>query len=135
MSDADSNSRVVNVIPQDRVVERTRGCWNCTGWNNSSLAESHFEMRQVQDARTITEQTLKSGVPFEAAMKHVVQIMKRAEVFKPPATGICMKNGSKADFVLPTFLCDKWTGRIVVQGASEGDVIAEELYDKKGEKL
>ena len=97
------------------------------------MAMDHYKKRRFEDAKILLEKQLNKGETFEAASTYVDSVLKmQDDMITPPKSGICIGGGAKAEFTMAGYLCDRWTGRVVVEGA---DTLAEELYDKKGEKM
>ena len=117
---------LAQIVPKNRIHERKQGCYNCRRWSNGELAESHFQKLRQRDVRILLER----GRTLEQAEK-IVSALDR--LIKPPKAGLCLAGGSEADLVMPTYLCEKWDGRVGVEGAY--DKTPEELYDKMGEKV
>jgi len=123
----------IEAVPKNRIHVREHGCWNCTHWECGSLAEKHYQVRRQADAGTLLARRLDAGQPFAYAMREVARVLRRMdEAVKPPISGLCLAGGTRADFVLPGFICDRWTGRIGVDGPIEK--LPGELYDRLGEK-
>lgn len=120
------NRPTVKVVPKNRIFERKQGCYNCLHFDNRELARKHFEQRMQLDAAAL----LEKGRTLPQVEDTLVRVRR---IMEPPKYGVCMKNGGgAADFKAASFLCEKWTGRVGVEG--KFDVTADELYDKLGEK-
>jgi hypothetical protein len=116
---------VVNFTPRDRILIRKQGCFNCVHWNNEEMAKTHrTRMRQI-DMRVLLER----GRTLEEAQRVIDATDKLIPI---GAYGVCLGSGGKADFTASAHLCDKWTGRVGVEGTY--DPLIDEVYDKKGEK-
>jgi hypothetical protein len=114
------------MVPKDRVFQRQQGCWNCMHFDNGATAESHIRGRRLMDMKAL----LNRGRTLEQA-EQVLQSV--GAMVKAPDFGVCLGGGAAAELVAATYLCSRWKGRITIEG--KADVLVEEIYDKRGEKL
>jgi len=135
------------LVPKERVVERSQGCWNCVAWNPIA-AKPLWEQKRQNDLAKALELSLNSSNKQDEDHPHVVNIRRMVDnldhMVASRSVGICTGNGRTADgnpvgdFVAHSFLCDRWSG---VQGASltrEGariDDLPEEVAQKLDDKL
>lgn len=145
MADSDDADKVL--VPNDRVFERTQGCWNCVHghsakefWTkkrqddlnialrismSSKLGENH---PKVMSIRSMVD-TVDHGVASQAIMRCGTNLVRPGRTANGQPVG---------DLVANNYLCDRWSGR---QGASiaragQGpDKLPEELADKLGDKV
>ncbi len=94
-------------------------------FDNDALARSHMNKRRQMDMKAL----LDRGRTFEQAEKVLQGV---GMLIKTPDYGVCLGGGSSGEFVAQEFLCNRWKGRIAIEG--KADTLADELYDKKGEK-
>lgn len=131
-----SNERII--IPQDRVVERGRGCWNCKSYENAELARAHWK-----ECRAAEEQAIiaKGGDPVLVRLgdmenPQAKQVNARFvwmdNLINNGQAGMCMKGKAPGTFVHHKYLCDGWTGKEGSSVATFGhpiDKLPEELVE------
>lgn len=142
---ADTPTKVF--VPQDRIFERTQGCWNCV---HKSDPKPFWNERRQKDLQRALDISLASKAgenhPKCLNIRHMVD--KIDNLVAAGALVSCGTNlvrpGRSADgqpvgdLIAPNYLCEKWTG---AQGASiaragQGpDPLPEELADKLGDAL
>jgi hypothetical protein len=148
---------LANGLPKERVVERGRGCWNCTGFENGLLARQQWravhrparerqlqarkrelvERRQAELIRSPLAPTSDLDQAFNQLATQVGLLKDVDRAVTAGALGMCMVGGTACDFVTATFLCEKWTGRQGSSVATQGhpvDALPQELKDKLGDK-
>jgi hypothetical protein len=137
-------------VPKDRVLSRGQGCWNCTGWDREKAKPLWEQKRQVdlQTALNIALE-LPDGEPKTAEEAKTPQAMRCFNIKKMVDSldhlvasghvGCCTRGGRTADgnpvgdFVVHSFLCDRWNALAGASLAREGgklDDLPEEARDK-----
>lgn len=123
------------LTPQERTVERGRGCWNCTAWDNDDKARSLWSELRQRDLKTALAVSM-SDVRGEDH-PHVMQIRRMVDaVDRSMATGsigICLRGKAGTDLCFAGFLCNHWNGRVGSSLATNGkplDLLPEELMEK-----
>lgn len=137
------------LVPKERVVERGQGCWNCRHWDREKAKPLWQEKRQ-NDLKTALNiaLSLPDGEPKTAAECKTQEALRCFNIKKmvdsldhlvaSDHVGVCMGGGRTedgnpvGDFVVHSFLCDRWSG---VSGASlatggKMDDLPGELADK-----
>jgi hypothetical protein len=135
------------LIPKERVVERTQGCWNCTHWDAAKAKPFWTERRQL-DLTKALELSLNSSNKQGEDHPHVVNIRRMVDnldhMVASGSVGMCEGNGRTAngdpvgDLVAHSFLCDRWSGTQGASIAREGqraDLLPEELEERLDERL
>ena len=131
-----SNGRVI--IPQDRVFERGRGCWNCKSFENSEMSRTHW-----RECRAAEEQAIvaSGGDPVlvrlgdmenPAAQETNARFQWMDNLINSGRAGMCLKGKAPGTFVHHKYLCDGWTGRDGASVATDGrplDKLPEELVE------
>jgi hypothetical protein len=110
-----------------RVFVRAQGCWNCSGFDQGPLFEQQKVATGMRDVRVLVSQ---GRTPDEAASA----IGSRQRLLLAHGAGLCLRGGSKGDFVSAKYLCDKWQGRVAVDRFGGGiDPLPEELKEQLGD--
>lgn len=144
MADSDDGKADRIYLPNDRVFERTQGCWNCVHkrsatefWTkerqrmltkaltismHSKLGENHPKVFNIRTAVNQTDHNVAAGLLIQCG----------SNLVRPGRTA---DGNPVGDLVSANFLCDRWSG---AQGASiaragqKADALPEELADKVG---
>lgn len=139
MADRDDEPKKI-MVPNDRIFERTQGCWNCMHMRSAN--EFWTERRQGDLKRALDislNHKLGEQHPKVIAIKAMID-----QVDHGVASGSLIRCGSliKAktangqdvgDLVASNFLCDRWsaaTGASVARAGKGPDALPEELADK-----
>lgn len=110
----------------ERVFERQTGCYNCLSYMDGEAAEKLYAERRVIDAKTLRDRGLTPD-------KVETVLRKQDGIMKPPRAGICLKGmGLPAMFVSATYMCHRWSGRVVVEKISD---TPQELRASLGEDV
>lgn len=138
------------LVPKERVVERTQGCWNCKHWDREMAKPLWTEKRQ-NDLKTALDLALNlpGGEPKTQAECTTPQAQRCYNIKKMVDSldhlvasghvGVCKGGGRTADgkpvgdLVVHSFLCDRWTGvsgAALARGGSAPDALPEELMEK-----
>jgi hypothetical protein len=146
MADSGGNKPKI-FVPQDRIFERTQGCWNCV--HKSDPKEWWNEQRQ-KDLKRALDVSLASklGENHPKCMNIKAMVDKIDHLIAAKALVRCgsglVRPGRTADgkpvgdLIAPNYLCNRWSG---AQGASIAragqapDPLPEELADKIGNAL
>lgn len=98
------------------VIQRSQGCWNCTGFSTDA-AKQFWQGKRQKDLDIALSQSLID--PQGENAQQVVNIRRMVDATDTAVAagllGKCLRGGTEADLVSLSFLCEKWTGR---QGAS-----------------
>lgn len=137
------------LVPKERVIGRGQGCWNCKHWDPAAAKPLWSEKRQ-NDLKTALDLALNlpGGEPKSADecrspealrcfnIKSMVNSLDH--LVASGHAGVCKGGGRTAngeqvgDFVVHSFLCDRWSGVSGASLAREGktDLLPEELAEK-----
>jgi hypothetical protein len=128
------------IVPKERVVNRNQGCWNCTKWDREKANPLWTQKRQNDLAKA-----LEISMAHPEGEDHVQVVNIRSMVdsldhlVASGHVGVCTGGGRTAngepvgDFVVHSFLCDRWNAMAGANLTREGgalDVLPEELADK-----
>lgn len=128
------------LVPNDRVFERTQGCWNCR-WSQRATA-FWTERRQwdLNKALTISMTSpLGEEDPKVQNIKNMVNKVDHGVASGSLLRCVSIPKGRSAngdpvgDLVVHNYLCDRWsgaTGASVARGGQKPDTLPEELADK-----
>lgn len=115
------------------IVERTQGCWNCTGFSTDEAVKFWSERRQV-DLKIALDHALASPLgekdPKVAGIKRAVDLTDQAVA--AGRLGRCSRKGSEADLIALEYLCTKWQGRqgaSVARDGAKADKLPSELME------
>lgn len=137
------------LVPEERLVSRGQGCWNCKHWDREK-AKLYWPQKRQNDLKVALDLALNlpGGEPKtaeeckspEALRCFNIKAMVNSldHLVASGHVGVCLGGGRTAsgqpvgDFVVHSFLCDRWSG---VSGASlatggKTDALPEELIDK-----
>jgi hypothetical protein len=138
------------LVPKERVISKGQGCWNCKNWDREA-AKPIWEVKRQGDLTTALNIALDlpDGEPKTAEECKTPQALRCFNIksmvnsldhlVATGHVGICTGGGRTedgkpvGDFVVHSFLCDRWSG---VAGASlariDGklDKLPGELADK-----
>ena len=126
-----------NVTPADRIIERSRGCWNCTHRMEQSAAVKKWEGNRIAELQKALVRFIEFGETDQKGndIKSVVNSMDHAVA--SGAFGLCRREKGPAPgaFIVANFLCeDGWTGALGASVATAGfklDKTSLELQDEK----
>jgi len=123
----------------DRTVERTQGCWNCTGYEHGAIAVKRLEeCRQRDLAAKIAEHGFLPSLSRLGDMEHASSLAKDARydnwvlAAKSGQIGLCLRGGVEDDFVHHKYLCPKWNaaqGASVARAGAKADLLPDELAE------
>jgi hypothetical protein len=125
-----------NITPQDRVIERGRGCWNCKSFENGALSRQHWATCRASEEQAIIARGGDLVLPRLAVMEDPVVKETNARfewmdnLIKMGRAGMCMKGKAPGTFVHHKYLCDGWSGKDGASMATSGhaiDKLPEEL--------
>lgn len=114
-----------------RVVERGRGCWNCTHYDTGEMTQKRWQECKLRDIGVIAASLGKS--PFMVTDQEMGLLTQMDHSVKIGHAGICLLGKPNSDFVDHRYLCDGWTGKQGASLATEGhklDMLPEELKDR-----
>lgn len=114
---------------KDRIVTRSRGCWNCISFCNDDIAKKHFRFLRMRDRQA----AIAKGDFYVPPLYDKVEAMIDAG-----AMGICLQGKGKGDIKHHQFLCDSWSGKTGSSIATEGqplDALPDELESMTDERL
>lgn len=110
------------LVPKERVISTGQGCWNCKHWDRDKAKPLWTQKRQNDLARAAeiavtsrhgeNDQRVYNIRKFVNDLDHLVAVRM---------IGVCVGGGRTADgnpvgdFVVHSFLCDRWSG---VSGSS-----------------
>lgn len=147
--DRRGDDHVYNLTPADRIVERTQGCWNCTGFAScmtsdtlgAKMVKDKWEADRQRDLTVALEIAISNpinGMPNEEHqqvrnIRRMVDNMDHA--IAQGAFGICLRSKAPGDYVNARYLCnDGWIGRdgaSVARGTALPDKSSDELREDK----
>ncbi len=147
MADSDDNDgRQPKIfVNNDRIFERTQGCWNC---KNKGDAKAFWSQRRQQDLKRALDIAMSSKLgENHPKVKNIKQMVDKidhlvaAGALVTCGTGLVRpgrnaKGDPVGDLIAPNCLCGQWSG---AQGASiaragqKPDDLPEELMDKLGD--
>lgn len=130
MTMSDNSSKLV--ISKERVFERGRGCWNCTGFENDDLARKRWaECRPRDELHVAMQAGLIGRMPPKT--DPIFQPLNDMEMaVHAGKAGLCLRGKAQTDFVHFQYLCDGWTGREGASVATAGrpiDPLPAELHE------
>jgi hypothetical protein len=139
-----------HVVPVDRIVERGRGCWNCTGfdldgevtmaaWNDDKAAHL-AELLSIARGQPHPERFVKwldrlaanpagihvelTDAPHVERAKRLVKMVDRMDhAVAQGAFRVCLRGGGAdrgGKYLSVKYLCDKWCGRTGSSVATSG---------------
>lgn len=126
------------------VIERARGCWNCTSYAHGEMALQH--MQECKKKEIAAKIAVLGYVPtygrlgdmenpnYDPNHEEDARFAAWDHLVKSNQIGICMA-GLSTDFVHHKHLCEKWRGCQGSGVATEGakmDLLPEELRDRYG---
>ena len=132
-----------HVMPfSDRVIERGRGCYNCSGFENDSLSRQHWRTCRVQEEMALAAkrgyQTPLILKPTDAAPDvAATELGKWEKMILAGSIGMCMRGGVQDTFVHHLYFCDKWVGKQGASVATAGkpvDLLPAEAAERVEEK-
>lgn len=108
----------------ERVVERNRGCYSCTKFENGGLAKQQWMATKGM--------IMAEGISRGKAMLEVEgDLIKWERLVHRGKMGLCMA-GKVSGFCHSHYLCDGWTGKTGHSLATSGkllDKLGDELHD------
>jgi hypothetical protein len=136
------------LVPKERVIDRGQGCWNCKHWDREIAKPLWTEKRQF-DLNTALNLALNlpGGEPKNVDECKSPEALRCFNIKKMVDSldhlvasghvGCCKGGGRTAngeqvgDFVVHSFLCDRWSGVSGASLAREGktDLLPEELAE------
>lgn len=126
------------ILPPERTIERGRGCWNCSHFENGELSQKRWQERRQADTATLIEQ---GAIPLTRLGDQENSIQTNAvdarfemmdRLVRAGTAGLCMRGKVATDFVHCQFLCEGWDGRDGSSIATSGkplDMLPDELRD------
>jgi len=137
-------------VPKERVISRNQGCWNCTKWDREK-AKPLWEQKRQNDLQTALKiaMNLPDGEPKSAEDCKTPEALRCFNIkamvnsldhlVASGHVGVCTGGGKTADgnpvgdFVVHSFLCDRWVAMAGARLTNEGgrlDDLPEEVADK-----
>jgi hypothetical protein len=128
----------VILVPNERIIERGRGCWNCTHFDNGTPSR---QLWFVHRSARVAEAKAKQATAFtpdarEHAAQRLAMIHGIDKKIMAGSLGICTDDRANGDFVDHRYLCAGWTGKQGSAIATEGhapDLLPGELKEKLGD--
>jgi hypothetical protein len=110
------------LVPKERVISSGQGCWNCKHWDQDKAKPLWTEKRQhdLTTALRIAQES-RSGEQDQRVFNIRAMVNSLDHLVATKHVGVCVGGGRTAngnpvgDFVVHSFLCDRWSG---VSGAS-----------------
>lgn len=143
------------LVPNERVVQRGQGCWNCINGETASAFWTEQRKGKLLMLRQLIEQSgqghaikhdLVHGVVVDWSIVKMTPAMDKvkseidtidhsvaARALLRCTKGVTAFGAPVGDLVAHNYLCSKWTGRDGASVAREGgklDALPEELIDK-----
>lgn len=128
------------VVPQDRIIERTQGCWNCIHFSHDLAIKKWTHKRQQDLSKGLNiamSSPLKEDDPKVRNIRHMVDTLDKQ--IAAGVIGTCTNDGETAvgapvgDFVVANYLCHKWSaaqGASIARAGQKADDLPEEVADK-----
>jgi len=124
-------------LPEDHVVERKQGCWNCSSWSAEKAVDLWWSRaREAMLARAVEVATKSPRGEQDPSVKNIRAMIPQVDAGMSNAVfGVCAmagKGGAEADFVASTFQCRVWNGAAgasIARGGEAADKLPGELME------
>lgn len=130
-----SGNAEIQLMPKNRTIIRSKGCWNCIHWDNDEMAKKLWSTERLSALSTALEMSKLhiegENHPRIVGMRRMIDGLDNA--ISRGIQGVCLKGVSDSTFVADGYLCNKWDGRqgsSLAQGDGASDTLPEELKDK-----
>lgn len=129
----------VSGLGEDRVQERTQGCWNCKHWDPEKAITLWWDQTRTAWLAKAAGRAVTHG-ENDMKVRGLRQTIPQIDAgMEQHVWGLCALNtdgGSEGLFKASTYMCDKWSGAVGASVAREGQApdrlpaeIAAELDD------
>lgn len=136
------------MVPKDRVITRSKGCWNCIHWARDGIGQKQqtvvdvWQQKRQQDLATALNLALNAPDGEDnTRVKNIRAMVNSLDMLVASGhVGMCQGGGKTedgnpvGDFVTHSFLCgNAWSGRTGASMAKDpttNDTLPRELNDK-----